>query len=135
MAKFEVQVGEQVMERTRIGNLTKKRGPGELIVTDRRLVIVDSKSLGWATYVFGWLGGLVAAAQGTRIQYDLKRGSLERLEVLGNRRLVLHTHGEGYAAQHVQVDIAERWKDRLVLWNAGTAGAEALPTARVIEPR
>jgi len=135
MAKFEVQPGEQVMERTRIGRLSNKRGSGELILTDRRLVVVDSNGFGWLAF-FGWLGFLYAAARlNKRIHCDLPRGSLAQLELFGDRTLVLHTHGEGYAAQHIQINItdAERWKGRLVLWNAGTAGAAPLPTARVIE--
>jgi hypothetical protein len=136
MAKFEVQSGEQVMERVRIGILTRKGGARQLIVTDRRLVIVDSMSL-LSVVLFGWLTALFAAARrNKRIHYEVARGSLEQVELVGKRRLVMHTQGEGYAAQHIQIDNiadAERWKDRLTVWNASTAGAELLPTARVIE--
>ena len=138
MAKFEVQAGEQVIDRVRIGNLTNKRGAGQLIVTDRRLVVVDSTSFFWLL-LFGWIGLIYAAAKHSkRVHCDLSRGSLEQVELVASRRLVLHTQGEGYAAQHIQIDNianAERWKDRLMLWNAGTGGVELLPTARVIEPR
>jgi hypothetical protein len=107
-----------------------------MIVTDRRLVVVDSASVFWLM-LFGWIGFLYAAAKHSkRVHCDLPRGSLERVEIIGDRRLVLHTQGEGYAAQHIPLNNlanAERWKDRLMLWNAGTAGAEPLPEARVIE--
>jgi hypothetical protein len=136
MAKFELQAGEQVIERVRIGNLTNKRGAGQMIVTDRRLVVVDTTSLFWVL-LFGWVGLIfVAAKSNKRVHCDLPRGTLEQIERVDNRTLVLHTQGEGYAAQHIQINNlsnAERWKDRLMLWNAGTAGAELLPTARVIE--
>src|SRR5450432_2004784 len=116
MAKFELQAGEQVMERVQFGILTRKRGPRQLIVTDRRLVVVDSMSL-LSVVLFGWLTALFAAARRSkRIHYELARGSLEQVELVGKRSLVLHTRGEGYAAQHIQIDNiadAERWKDRL----------------------
>jgi hypothetical protein len=137
MAKFEVQAGEQVMERVKFGMITTKRGPRQLIVTDHRLVVVDSMNL-LSVVLFGWLTSLFAAARRSkRMHYELVRGSLEQVELVGKRGLVLHTQGEGYAAQHIQIDNiadAERWKDRLMVWNAGTAGAALLPTARAIEP-
>jgi hypothetical protein len=136
MAKFEVQAGEQVMERVQIGIISTKRGPRRLIVTDRRLVVVDSMSL-LSVVLFGWLRALFAAGRNKRMHYEVRRGSLEQVEVLGKRGLVLHTVGEGYAAQHIQIDNiadAERWKDRLVMWNASTVGVAQLPTARAIEP-
>jgi hypothetical protein len=135
MAKFELRAGEQVMERVQFGTLTRKRGPRQLIVTDRRLVVADSMSL-LSVVLFGWLKALFAAGRNKRMHYELKRGSLEQIELIGKRSLVLHTHGEGYAAQHIQIDHiadAERWKDRLMIWNASTTGAELLPEARVIE--
>lgn len=138
MAKFELRAGEEVIERVGIGNLTRKRGAGQMIVTDRRLVVVDSASVFWLM-MFGWLGFLYAAARHSkRIHCDLRRGSLKRVELIGDRRLVLHTQGEGYAAQHIPINDlanAERWNDRLMLWNAGSAGPALLPEARLIEHR
>jgi hypothetical protein len=106
-----------------------------LIVTDR-LVVVDSMSL-VSVVLFGWLTALFAAARrNKRSHFELARGSLEQVELVGKRSLVLHTQGEGYATQHIQIENiadAERWKDRLTVWNASTAGAELLLIARVIE--
>ena len=135
MAKFEVQPGEQVMERVQFGMLTRKRGPRQLIVTDRRLVVVDSISL-WSVVLFGWLTALVSAARrNNRMHYELSRGSLEQVELVGKRGLVLHTQARATPRNTSRSTHrgCRALEGSAQVWNAGTAGAAQL-SARAIVP-
>jgi len=129
MAKFVLEEGEQVIERARARDYSQgmESGGGELILTDRRVVLTDSKNRGWMA-MLGLLGALFAGAlHETRIVYTIRRDELASATATAKRELEVRSTGKGYAhiKFYARVKDAATWADRIQRWGVG----ESLETA------
>jgi hypothetical protein len=135
MAKFVLEEGEQVIERARAENQQAgvKRGPGELVLTDRRVVLTDARNVSWAGAMFGALGGLFAGAfRDVRISCSIRRDEFASAEAAGKRELTIKSTGEVYVTRiDAKIKDAATWADRLQRWAVGETMDVA--SARVVK--
>jgi hypothetical protein len=125
VAKFILEEGEQVLDRLRVtteGRLL----PGELILTDRRVVLeVDNTPGGLA--LFGLLGGLLGLAlRKQAVSHQIRRADFSDVELTDKDELTVRNQGEGYGLVWFTVrpvgfatartTAAIEWSDRLRAW-------------------
>jgi hypothetical protein len=145
MAKFVLKEAERVLHRHRITTTVGRQVvPGELILTDQRVVLSqDAAGVAAAFAWFGLLGGLLSALKRPVMSHQIWRTEFSAAEVTGVDELKVRSQGEGYAVTWFEVrpvglaaartKAATEWADRLHRWAAGTLDAAELPLARRID--
>jgi len=131
VARFVVRNGEAILKRglveCGIGGFSRD---AELILTDRRVVLVPGADPRSPWFLGGVLGGLLGgllAAGGARISHQIARDELGTAEVRGKRELWLRSKGEGYGMIHFEVKTSHAavWAAQLNAW----AATDGLPAA------
>lgn len=135
MATFELEHGEQIIHREPITTPDGRRVlmPGELILTDRRVVVVAEKASGLRQLMmmFGGVGGLFSGlAARTAMTHEIRREDYADAELTGKRQLRVRSKGEGYTMTYFDVVTpgAASWPGRLHAWAVATASGAAPPT-------
>lgn len=107
MAKFAVEDGEEIVEQLAVTTTGQRRveALGQLIVTDRRLVLsVSTADPRWGMSL-GLLGSLITAAAGSKVTHEIRREAFASAEVIGKRTVRVASVGEGYARIWFDVDV------------------------------
>jgi hypothetical protein len=130
MAKFRLQEGEQVIERTAIVDPNNVRAFQTLMLTDKRVLLLRNVpiKLPWFGTILGHLGRFLREDQ---VEEQIARTELESAEVDGYR-LIIKSTGAIYVSR-IDVDVAhaERWATVLRGWAAGEA--TEIATATVVK--
>jgi hypothetical protein len=114
-----------------------KRVPGLLVATDRRVVMLASRS--WASYVWligplwAWVTQQLAPLNMTA---QIDRDDFASVEAHGGQMLSFHSKGDGYG--HISFVAYSRkpfdvWQQRMHHWATRTAFAAPIPPARLVD--
>ena len=114
MAKFALQPGERVLYRERVAVSREESRGGELILTNRRIVLLAGGKMSRLD-LFGIF--IIDGARPTAISHQIAREQLAVAES-NSRLLRVESDGEGYGKTWFEVETktAADWAARLKLW-------------------